>query len=297
VRFEERRISARDGFELAATIYPPDPRRYSGRVVILASAMGVKRGFYRRYAVHLAREGYPVVTFDYRGIGDSRHGSLRRFKARLQDWGDKDLAGVIDWASRVFPEATFYLVGHSVGGQVFGLADNRDEVRGVIAVACQSAYWRHWSGSARLGMYLLWHGVMPTIPRVLGFFPGRAFRLGENLPGGVARDWAWWGRHPHYLHGRLSEEVRQGYESYAGAVRAYSFTDDGYAPDRAVRGFLRLYPNARCTHRRIAPRDLDLRSIGHFGFFREEAGGLLWHETVAWLRSLQPARIAVTRES
>jgi predicted alpha/beta hydrolase len=262
--------------------------------VILASAMGVKRGFYRRYATHLAEEGYPVVTFDYRGIGDSRPESLRRFKARLQDWGDKDLAGVIDWGRRVFPEATFYLVGHSVGGQIFGLADNRDRVSGVVAVACQSGYWGHWSGRGRLGMYLLWHAVMPTVPRLLGYFPARAFRLGEDLPGGVAREWAWWGRHPYYLHGRLPEEVRQGYERYTGPVRAYGFTDDPYAPDRAVRAFLQLYPNAPSAHRAIAPRELDLRSIGHFGFFKEEAGGLLWHETVAWLRSLRPARVPVT---
>ena len=296
MRFEEKRIHARDGFELAATVYPPDPRRYSGRVVIITSAMGVQRSFYRRFATHLAREGYPVVTFDYRGIGDSRPESLRRFKARLQDWGDKDLAGVIDWAGRVFPEATFYLVGHSVGGQIFGLADNRDRVRGMVAVASQSAYWRHWSGRGRLGVFLLWYGVMPTVPRMLGYFPAKALRLGEDLPGGVAREWAWWGRHPHYLHGRLSEGIRQGYERYDGRLRVYGFTDDFYAPDRAVRAFLRLYPNAASTHRRISPRELDLRSIGHFGFFKEEAGGLLWHETVAWLRSLQPTPVAVTRE-
>jgi predicted alpha/beta hydrolase len=294
VRFEVKRIRARDGYDLAATVHPPDPRRYSGRAVILASAMGVKRGFYRRYASHLAAEGFPVVTFDYRGIGDSRPESLRRFRVRLQDWGDKDLAGVIDWAGRVFPEADLYLVGHSVGGQIFGLADNRDLVRGVVAVASQSAYWKHWSGRHRVGMYLLWHAVMPTVPRVLGYFPARVFRLGEDLPEGVAREWAWWGRHPHYLHGRLSEEIRQGYERYAGALRAYSFADDRYAPEPAVRGFLRLYPNAVSTHRAIAPRELDLPAIGHFGFFGEKAGALLWHETVAWLGALTPARVPVT---
>lgn len=294
MRFEVKRIRARDGYELAATVYPPDPRRYTGRVVILASAMGVKRGFYGRYASHLAAEGFPAVTFDYRGIGDSRPERLRRLDARLQDWGEKDLAGVIDWAARVFPEADLHLVGHSVGGQIFGLADNREQVRGVVAVACQSAYWRHWSGRDRLGMYLLWHVVMPTVPRLLGYFPARILRLGEDLPEGVAREWAWWGRHPHYLHGRLSEASRQGYERYSGTLRAYSFTDDRYAPEPAVRGFLRLYPNATSTHRSIAPRDLDLRSIGHFGFFNEQAGSLLWHETVAWLGALRPPRVPVT---
>jgi predicted alpha/beta hydrolase len=145
-------------------------------------------------------------------------------------------------------------------------------------------------------MYLLWHAIMPTVPRLLGYFPARVFRLGEDLPAGVAREWAWWGRHPHYLHGRLSDPTRRGYERYGGRLRAYGFTDDPFAPDRSVRGFLRMYPNAARSHRKIAPRELDLPSIGHFGFFKEGPGALLWHETVAWLRSLEPTPVAVTRE-
>ena len=112
----------------------------------------------------------------------------------------------------------------------------------------------------------------------------------------VAREWAWWGRDPRYLMGRLDEEARRGYERYDGSVRAYSFTDDAIAPERSVRAFMQFYPNARRTHRRIAPRDLDLKSIGHLGFFRHEAGDLLWHETLAWLRSLEAAPVAVSNE-
>jgi predicted alpha/beta hydrolase len=245
----------------------------------------------------LAEEGIPVVTFDYRGIGGSLSGRLKRSDATLREWGEQDLAGVIDWTREVFPEASLFLATHSVGGQVFGLASNRDVIQGMVAVATQSGYWGHWSGKGRLGMWVLWHLIMPIVPRLLGYFPARPFGLGEDLPSGVAREWAWWGRHPQYLMGRLGEDSRRGYEQYHGSIRAYSFTDDFFAPDASVRGFMRLYPNARRSHRRINPGDLDLKSIGHFGFFRHEAGDLLWHETLAWIRSLEPVRVPVMPES
>jgi len=295
MRCQDKKIVARDGFELAATVFDPDPRRYSGRVVVIASAMGVKRGFYRHYAFRLAEEGLPVVTFDYRGIGGSIPASLRAPDASLRDWGDKDLAAAIAWVREVFPEASVLVVAHSVGGQIFGLAGNRDIVRGVVAVASQSGYWKHWSGASRLGIWLLWHLLIPVLARGRRSFPARALRLGEDVPSGVAREWAFWGRHPQYLMGRLSEEARRGYEQYSGSVRAYSFTDDTFAPEGSVKGFLRFYPGARREHRRIDPGDLDLKSIGHFGFFRQEVGDVLWHETLAWLTSLRPEQVAITR--
>jgi predicted alpha/beta hydrolase len=296
MKCQDKTIVTRDELELAATIFAPDPRRYTGQVVIIASAMGVKRGFYRHFAFALAEEGVPVITFDYRGIGGSRPGPLKRFDASLRDWGGKDLAAVIDWAREVFPEGNLFVVSHSVGGQIFGLAPNRDIVHGVAAVGSQSGYWGHWSGARRAGVWAFWHLIMPVVPRVLGYFPARALRMGEDLPSGVAREWAWWGRDRRYLMGRLSEEARRGYEQYAGFVRAYSFTDDSFAPERAVRAFMQFYPSARRSQRRIDPRDLDLKSIGHFGFFRREAGDLLWHEMLTWIRSIKVAPATVGLE-
>jgi predicted alpha/beta hydrolase len=285
---EDRRIPARDGFALAATVHAPDPRTYLGRVVIVASAMGVKRSFYDPMASFLAGRGIPVVTFDYRGIGGSRPARLRGFRARLRDWGQLDLAGVIAWAHGVFPEADLYVVAHSVGGQILGLADGHDRLRGVLAIACQSGYWGHWRGSRRIGMFVLWYAFMPALARALGYFPSRRLGLGEDLPAGVAREWAWWGRHPRYVLGRLGDDARRSYDRFAAPILAYSFGDDGFAPRRAVRAFLDLYPGAPRSHRHVEPRDLRVGSIGHFGFFRDEIGSVAWPHAVDWMCSVRP---------
>jgi predicted alpha/beta hydrolase len=132
-------------------------------------------------------------------------------------------------------------------------------------------------------MYLLWHLFMPLTSHALGYFPARALGLGENLPRGVALEWAHWGKHPDYLWGRLGESERRGYGRFTGDIRAYSFSDDGYAPQSAVAAFVGFYPRARTSRRHLRPTDLASPRIGHFGFFRESVAGDLWPETIDWL--------------
>ena len=39
-------------------------------------------------------------------------------------------------------------------------------------------------------MAVLWHGVMPLVTRVVGYFPAQILGLGEDIPAGVAMQWA-----------------------------------------------------------------------------------------------------------
>ena len=65
-------IEAADGYPLSVRLYEPagEPRA----AVLLASPTGVKQGFYRDFAQFLCAAGFRVISFDYRGIGDSRRG-------------------------------------------------------------------------------------------------------------------------------------------------------------------------------------------------------------------------------
>ena len=64
-----------DGHEIASRCFEPHgPAR--GQVLI-AAAMAVPQSFYAPFAAWLAGRGYRTWTFDYRGIGESRRGSLR----------------------------------------------------------------------------------------------------------------------------------------------------------------------------------------------------------------------------
>ena len=83
--------------------------------------------------------------------------------------------------------------------------------------------------------------------------------------------------HPDYL---ISEypAARARYANFARPVLAYSFSDDRYAPARAVAALHSELVSARLSHRQLTPEQLGVATVGHFGFFRPQQGGALWDE-------------------
>lgn len=276
-------IEATDGYSLAATVFTPPATRVSRHVVVVASAMGVRHPFYYPFSEYLSARGVATVTFDYRGVGRSRPDDLRGFPARLLDWGRVDLASVLTWTRDRFPGLPTHVVAHSVGGQILGLASPNGRVSSVLAVAAQSGYWGHWKGLGRLRVATLWFVLIPVLTRAFGYFPSRWLGIGDDLPAGVAREWAFWGRHPDYLLGRLPRTDRSGFEGYRGRLRVLRMSDDELAPESAVNALLAFYPNAKTERYTLRPHEAGIASLGHFGFFRETVGARVWPEQVDWL--------------
>jgi predicted alpha/beta hydrolase len=270
----EVRFPARDGLRLAGTLFPAAQPRGT---VVVASAMGVRRTLYTRFAEHLAEAGLTALTFDYRGIGGLREGSLRGFEAHLHEWGELDLAGAFDWLRARFPEAPLQLVAHSVGGQIFGLVEDAP-VAGAVFIASQSGSWRLWRGLPRLGMFVVWHALLPGFARALGYIPMKALGQGEDLPGGVGAEWAEWGRQDDYVWGYARTRGGLGFSRWSGPLRAYAITDDGYAPRPGVEALAAMYARARTEVRVVSPRDLGAERIGHFGVFKPQFRDTLWSE-------------------
>jgi predicted alpha/beta hydrolase len=272
-------FAARDGYRLAGTLYRP--RTPNRRAVLLQAAAGVKQEFYGKFAAYLAGRGFAALTFDYRGIGRSRPAKLRGFKARMRDWAEKDIGGALDYLARATHGARLIGIGHSFGGQAFGIVPENERYVAVMTVGAQSGYWKHWRGKGRAGMWLVAHIVLPGISRLCGYVPARVFGQGEDLPAGVAREWASWCRHPGYVVGAL--RVQEAYARFAAPMRAYSITDDSYAPLPAVEAFLEFYPGASRQLERVDPAKTGGGPIGHFGFFRERFRDSLWREAADWL--------------
>jgi predicted alpha/beta hydrolase len=280
IRSEAFTIPARDGRPLAATRYVPAAA--ADRIVIINSATGVKRGYYDKYARFLAERGMEVIAYDYRGIGGSADGDIRSQKCDMRQWGEIDIASVIDYVSSQMPGQRLLVVGHSAGGQLFGLADNNMRVEAMLAVSAQSGYWRHWRGIPKWRLGVLWHLVMPGLSRVLSYFPSKRIGFGENLPGGVAREWARWCRHPDYLVDLAGTPMRRYFETYRGAIRAYIIGDDWMAPRAAVEALMSFYGSAQVEMKTVQPADVGAKTLGHFGFFRE-SGKAMWQESAEWL--------------
>ena len=262
-------ITAADGFSLAANHYDAG----SDRAVVIASAMGVKRRYYDAFAQYLCANGISVLTFDYRGIGDSRPRSLRGFEASLEDWGKLDIAAAIEWMSNQARSISY--VGHSVGGQLAGMVPNIERAERLMFVCAQTGHWRDWPGLRKIQLGALWLG-MPVAARAFGFFPAKMAGLGsDDLPRGVALEWSRWGRHRDYLFGYHDPA---SYARIKAPLLAYSFRDDHYAPRAAVELLLRRYESAAVTHIHV-----EQRGLGHFDYFRRGKGEHLWPDALAWL--------------
>jgi predicted alpha/beta hydrolase len=246
-------------------------------------AFAVRRRYYAAFAAFLAERGAAVLTYDYRGVGDSAPPRLRGFAARMSDWGERDTEGALRWLAERFPGLAPRIAGHSAGGQVLGMAPSAARVERALFVACQSGWWGHWSGWHRARLLAVWHFAIPVTANLFGYLPG-FLGIGLAVPRGVALEWAWWGRHPDYLLRGGGPRRRAAYAALAFPLVSVSLADDlDLAPPRAVQALVEMYPGTRGEHRRLAPADFGRPRVGHFGFFRREVGGSRWEELGAWL--------------
>jgi predicted alpha/beta hydrolase len=275
------KLSAADGFELGATLFePPSPPR---RAVLVLPATGVPQEYYGKFSAFLAERGAAVLTFDYRGIGRSRPPSLRGMKARMRDWALLDATAAFSHLAKTFP--SLLIVGHSFGGQALGLLPLPERIAGALVVGSQSGYWKNWPPLGRFWMWPAVHLALPAISHALGYFPSSRVGFGEDLPAGVAIEWASWCRNPRYLVGALQADAE--YARFRGPLRAYSISDDSIAPPSAVEALLELYPAAKSEIIAVEPADAGAERIGHFGFFRERFRDTLWREAADWLEGIR----------
>ena len=231
-------------------------------------------------ARYLADRGVRVITFANRGSGRSLT-EQPSGPARLADWGLLDLPAVIAHARSGRPADRLFVIGHSMGGQLVGLSDAVHELDGVVTVGATEAWWGHWPRRSKFGVLGAFVAI-PLLGRAMRTMPADRLALGPNVASTIARDWARWGRRRGYLWGSFGLEPKLA--QYRGRVLAYSFTDDELLGcSRAVEALHRRYERAELTLRHLAPRDLGVRHVGHFGFFRRTAGPALWEQTLEWM--------------
>jgi len=248
---------------------------------MLACGGGVPAARYARFARFLAARGIPVLTFDYRGIAFSRPSNLRRFRAVAEDWSEFDCGGGVAYLRSVFPDAELVAIAHSIGTLLIGGAPNVAQISRFVFVCAHTGYYGDYLPKYRLPMAVLWHLIMPMTTRVVGYFPARLLRIGEDIPAGVAMQWA--ARRTPALQPdakagdmRRAQEMIARYQNVTGRTFALGFTDDAFATEAGARRLLSAYPRLQPQLRLIAPSEAGMTKIGHFGFFRQEAEMLLW---------------------
>jgi predicted alpha/beta hydrolase len=275
------RVAAADGYPLGATLHGPEDD--VAPLIVIASATGVRRRYYAAFAAHLAARGMRALTFDYRGIGDSRPASLRGFHATMREWGSLDLEGVLRWAASRSGGRPVGFVGHSVGGQLLGQAPSNTIVDRALFVAAQHGWFRHWPVARWPLLAGLWYGAVPALSHALGFFPAPWLGLGEALPKSVALMWSSWCTQRHAMPGPPNGPLRERFAQVKAASHSLSIADDTLAPRAAADALLEFYPGAVVSRQELEPRALGRAAIGHFGYFRAAVASTQWDEAVEYL--------------
>jgi len=283
------RLRAADGYEIGAVFYAALRPRAPRRVAVLHGGAGIPALRYRRFATFLAEWGIPVLTYDYRGIGLSRPPALRGFQATIEDWAEYDAAAAIAWVRERFPRDEILGLSHSIGCLPLGGAPNAVEQSRIVLVGAHTGYYGDYRPLYRLPMAFAWHGLMPALTRFVGYFPADRLGLGEDLPAGMALEWAERRRPDLRPNGaEPAGERRLRLLGHCAALQcpaiAISISDDAFATVDGTKRLLSYFPRLSSPELLLfTPPDAQVRRIGHFGFFRRTVGTTLWPRLLAQL--------------
>jgi predicted alpha/beta hydrolase len=282
---------AKDGYLLGASLFLP--RGAKRHAVLINSATAVPRKIYRGFAGYLARRGCAVLTYDYRGTGDSRQKavvgynqpkSLVGFKASMADWAALDVTAAVAWMRERYKALPLNYVGHSFGGQALGLLPDNTEVSRALLIAAQAAYWKLMASPERYRVYAYLNYVGIPLTKLLGYAPGWS-GIGEDLPKEVFLQWARWVMSERYMFTDPDLPGLTNFANYKGAMRALCLSDDPWATRPAVELLCSGFTATKPEIITVTPADAGVAKIGHLGFFRPEHRDTLWRGAAEWIQA------------
>ncbi|MBW1789633.1 MAG: alpha/beta fold hydrolase [Deltaproteobacteria bacterium] len=265
---EKVAIRSSDGVLSRLTVYRAGRRDAS--VVICLPAMGVKASYYGPLARALVKGGRNCITADLRGHGESGARPARGTDFGYGEMVKCDWPAVISRSKALFPEAPTVILGHSLGGQLSTLymSEHPEQVRALIMVAAPSLYYRNWSFPRSL--WLLYSTqLFRWVSALLGYFPGRRMGVGGTEAAGVARDWARVVRKGRYDMIDPAHDYVELLKGLRMPLLAMSFSDDEFAPRRAVDGLCATMTGVDLTRWHITTEEMGCKTLGHFAWVKE----------------------------
>ncbi|MGE8652239.1 MAG: alpha/beta fold hydrolase [Acinetobacter gandensis] len=269
-------FSATDGYTLAGIQYTPAlPIKAQ---IVVSSATGVPQQFYRRFAEYAAALGYQVLTFDYRGIGQSAPQHLKGFEMSYLDWGKFDLSGAIEFVQHAGLKT--FVVGHSYGGQALGLTSNHQRVSAMYCFGTGAGWHGYMPFKEKMKVHVMWNIVFPPMVAVKGYLPWSKLNMGADLPVDVYKQWRRWCKNPTYFFADPDQpELKTLYAQVKTPIYAVAALDDDWALPNSRHAFMQHYRQAPMHYQNIEAQNYGLKSIGHMGYFRQGAEPI-WDEVL-----------------
>jgi predicted alpha/beta hydrolase len=279
---EKISFAAADGYTLKG-LWAVPVAAYKGTIIINA-ATGVKKEFYIRFAQYLVQNGYRVLLYDYRGIGESAPASLKGFKAMMHEWGTKDMNGALNFIVNEKGGNDIIWIGHSVGAQMMGLLEQRHTIKKVIAINASTGYWNYFTFPYNYMVLSLWLFIGPPLTILNGYAPMNKLGWGEPLPSGVYFEWRKWCLSKYHFKDFLLAHIGAAtFTDFTSPIAAVHTSDDYIANKKTIPKLLEFYPNSPNKTICIKPADYGVVKIGHTGIFRSRHEKTIWPVLVAMI--------------
>lgn len=273
-------IKCADEFEIAGTLYQPANIRGA---VMIGPATGIKRRFYNAFATHLAENGYGVISYDNRGIGDSVKGSINKVNASLITWGTLDMTAALEQLKSNFPNQKYHLIRHSAGGQLVGLMNNALDLRSMFNYASSSGSIRNMTYPFKTSAIFFMNYFIPINNLLFGKTNSQWVGMGEPLPKKVAAQWNQWCNGTGYVATDFGKAIQAHlYDDLTLPSLWVHATDDAIANRANVEDMIRVYTKTDAKIIELNPKELGLKEIGHMNFFRSK-NKHLWSHALNWL--------------
>lgn len=257
--------------KLSAKLYRPTG--HPQRVVIINPATGVAAKFYAGFASWLvATQNAICLTYDYRDFGASAHRHPKLSKATMVDWGVHDQQAARDFAAMEFPDLPIWVVGHSLGALCLPFQRDLERIERVITVGTGPIHVRDHPWPYQAVARGFWFGHVPLATLIAGYMPGKALRIGSDLPSGVYWQWRRWCTRSDFFARDIGTQLP--YPDWTGLkanMKVVAMADDDLVPPDAVWKLLRFYPAAKKTQLTLRPGDFGLARLGHIQVFAPES--------------------------
>lgn len=283
-------LVCQDEVPLAATLFVPESPKAA---VMIGPATGIKRQFYFNFARYLCEQGYGVITFDNRGIGESLQGDIKSSSASLVLWGQQDMPSVLSALQQRFPSVPHFLIGHSAGGQLTGLMHNATDLSAMFNFGSSSGSLRNMALPYRIKAHFFMNVFIPVNNMLFGHTKSHLVGMGEPLPRSVARQWQRWCNGQGYVKTAFGKEVTQHwYEAIDFPSHWLLASDDDIACERNARDMISVYPNMPAELEVVKPEEANISDIGHMKFFSRQCQSLWPKATGFFEKHLPPAILA-----
>ena len=263
----------------SGSLYSPENPKAA---ILIAPATGIKRYFYNSFAQYLYENQYAVLTFDNRGIGDSKGDNINDFNPSIVNWGKYDMTAALEKLKRLYPNLKYHLVVHSAGGQIFGLMDNANDLSSIFNFACSSGSTHNFNGLFKLGSLYFMKYYIPINNFLFGHTKTNLKGLGEPLPKDVARQWSDWCLGKGYVKVHLNQ-IQQDYNFNSVDMNALwvHAIDDKIANYDNVKEMTEVFPNTQSEILTVDPKEYGFKNIGHMSFFSKKKSKL-WPMALEW---------------